>query len=54
MQRGSTPDNGLLFFCCFPGSLCGGLAPLADGLGGHAIAAGQNTRARTNGDSEIE
>ena len=46
-KAGRTPqgaDNGPLFFCCFPGSLCGGLAPLADGLGGHAIAAGQNTR----------
>src|SRR5215217_3947863 len=47
-------DNGALFFRCFPGQLvraarvvlaigCTALPPLADRLGGHAIALGQYT-----------
>jgi len=43
------PDNGPLFFCCFPGSLCGGLewscqsaAPRLRHL--RMVSVGQNTR----------
>jgi hypothetical protein len=56
-EAGRTPqrtDNGPLFFRCVPGQLmraagavlaigCTALAPLADGLGRHPIAAGQHT-----------